>query len=42
MMKRLSIFFLCSLFFVAAKAELTIPRDSVPEDHLAWFACAER
>ncbi len=37
MMKRLSVFVLCSLFFMAAKAELAIPRDSVPEDHLAWF-----
>ena len=36
-MKRLSLFVLCSLFLVSAKAELEVPRDSVPEDHLAWF-----
>ena len=35
-MKRLLPFVLCSVFLVTAKAELTIPRDSVPEDHLAW------
>ena len=36
-MKRLLSFVLCSVFLVTAKAELIIPRDSVPEDHLAWF-----
>lgn len=37
MMKRLFVFVLCSLFLMTAKAELTVPKDSVPEDHLAWF-----
>ena len=36
-MRRLVVFALCSLLFLPAKAELTPPRDSVPEDHLAWF-----
>ena len=36
-MKHLLSFVLCSVFLVTAKAELIIPRDSVPEDHLAWF-----
>ena len=38
MNSRLLVFALCSLLFLPAKAELTPPRDSVPEDHLAWFS----
>ena len=37
MKKHLFVFALCSLFLATARAELVIPRDSVPEDHLAWF-----
>ena len=37
MNSRLLVFALCSLLFLPAKAELTVPKDSVPEDHLAWF-----
>ena len=29
---------LFSSFLLPVRAELTIPRDSVPEDHLAWFS----
>lgn len=36
-MKKTLFFLLCSLWFSAVYAQAEVPRDSVPDDHLAWF-----